>query len=214
VDRAAAWLELAETLWKSGNQRQARAEINSMRVESGWSRATLHRLGALLLAYGMADRAADVFGALVREDPRDADAFANLGEAAFALREYRMARDSWRQAVELNPADLKTAARLEVAERILALDPTVEGLSLAGKRTRERALVAAIEAMLAQCGSKTEPARPPARHSAHTDYPGLARQLWDSRNQVCRGAPPPDEALSRVMANVLAPPGAKEAVSR
>ncbi len=105
----------------------------------------------MLLAYGLPKEAADLFREVSQRDPQYQAAFAGLGEAEFDLTHYVVARDALRSALRLSPGDAAVQKRLDVCERILALDPTARGLGAAERFHRSQAVLTGVLDALDKC---------------------------------------------------------------
>jgi tetratricopeptide (TPR) repeat protein len=69
------------------------------------------------------DSAVKEFNAVLAIDPKNAEAYANLGVVAFFQRDYRSASEYLRKAVAIDPALMKSQALLGICERRLG-DPS------------------------------------------------------------------------------------------
>ncbi len=218
--RIEARLELADFLAKTGAKKRAVSELLSL-VESAPEADTglRKRIGRLLLAYGSPQDAADVYADVLRRDRRDPEACLGLGNAYFAQAEYVPARDAFRRAVRLDPANREAQERLSVCEEIVALDPTLGGIGPAERYRRSRALIAATLGALEQCAvdpggaadvrflsQKARQALSSRRTSAYDDAAernvAEAERLWTAREKMCGPPDASQEALSRVMARI------------
>jgi tetratricopeptide (TPR) repeat protein len=157
----------------------------------------------------------------VRENNRDAEAYAGLGAAEFAEDQYAAAREAFRSALRLNASDEATQRELALCERILELDPTVRGLGPAERYRRSAALLEAALGRAEQCLPKVSQAadaqplrtwadtarqslaRQPARRAydgaAESDL-SLAEELWAASQKLCGTASGFDAATDRVLA--------------
>lgn len=73
------------------------------------------------------DSAAKEFQAVLALDPRNAEAYANLGAIAFFRQDYQNASRDLRKALEINPSLAKTEALLGICERRLG-EPSAQSL--------------------------------------------------------------------------------------
>jgi Flp pilus assembly protein TadD len=158
----------------------------------------------------------------VLRDERDdqtgrADAYAGLGEADFARGDYRAAQSDFQSALRLNPNDQTAAMRLDLLERVLALDPAVRGIGAAERFRRSRVLVQmTLDAAgclgpsapqdLLDDARKTLDERVTAagQDSATETDLDLAGRLWQARVAGCKPAPDPNDALGLVLAKAAA----------
>jgi tetratricopeptide (TPR) repeat protein len=153
--------ELIDILKKRGAKQQALAELLEMmdRVPAE-DIPTRKRLGALLLASDAPRQAEEVFADVVRRQSHDAEAYAGLAKAQFARGDYRLARNSFRQALRWKPDDPDVHKRLEVCEQILSLDPDARGLSAADRFARSRRLLQETADYLDACLQKSPNSAP------------------------------------------------------
>jgi tetratricopeptide (TPR) repeat protein len=150
------------------------------------------------------------------------DAGAGLGEAEFALDDYRSAEEAFKSALHWKPGDAVFQKRLELIEQILNLDPSLRGLTVAERYQRSRKLMEAALGALAQCIStaQTPPSAPvtalsgkarrlllnrsrPGSYSDVTDADlAYAEQLWKARTDLCGAPMSPDEALGNIISRL------------
>jgi len=211
---AEARFELVDLLGNTGRTMQALMELPELRQQTEQDTAAQKRIGALFLRFGAAKDSGDVFRELVRRNDRDAEAYKGLGQAEFALEHYPSAADSFRHALERNPSDETAREQLRVAEEILALDPTLRGLSSAERYKRSLRLVEGALRGVEQCGNRggaelpveaarkalSARGRPRSYSDAAEDNLALAEQLWAARQKSCQ---PGSEALERVFQHLL-----------
>ncbi|MDI9612568.1 MAG: chloride channel protein [Acidobacteriota bacterium] len=210
--------ELVDFLGRSGQAAWVRAELLALAAECPDAPGARMETAGLLLDHALAAEAAAMYREILAENPRDGAAHAGLGRAEYELRNYAEARNSFRSALLQNPGDAVSEARLQVVERILALDPRARGLRPAEKYARSRTLLEAVFASLEGClgeggtstpeavGERREAARrslarrgrPRSYGDAVEENLTLAAELWRERMRWCPGAPA-DEALGLVM---------------
>ncbi len=85
------------------------------------------RKAAEYLKANDADSAIKEFNAVVALDPKNAEAYANLGVIAFVQRDYPNASQNLRKALTIDPSLKKTQALLGICERRLG-HPSAQGL--------------------------------------------------------------------------------------
>ena len=219
-NRTQTRLELIDVLGKVRLRKQAQAELLSLLDDLPPDTATQKRIGRLLMDYGLDKQALDLYREMARRDSQDAAIYDGMGEAEFALSDYRGARDAYRAAVRLDPADASAANRLDIAEKILALDPAQRGIGAAERYRRSNALLQGTVGLLDECAAAHPDAAFPAplsdalanarkllavrrrpRSYAEAADTNLetAEQLWSARTAVCGNAPKPPEPLARIM---------------
>ncbi|HEY7334389.1 MAG TPA: tetratricopeptide repeat protein [Bryobacteraceae bacterium] len=209
ANQVRARLELADLLSRQNSKEGLLAELLPLQDEVSDDIATLEKLGQWFLAADSPARAAATFRLVLRDDPESADAYAGLGAADFAQRNYRAARGNFAAALRLRPSDRAIAARLDVCDRVLTLDPTLKGLGVGEQSQRSRKLAELALNSLKQCAglASTSSAAESIeaaekqlkrRASASSDIE-LAERLWQKRKTDCGQTGAPDRALALVM---------------
>jgi tetratricopeptide (TPR) repeat protein len=207
-------LELVDLLAREHAQQDLLAELLPLQDTAAKDPALQAQVGRLFIAAGSPGRAAAVFQAMLRRDPRDPAAHAGLGAARFAAGEYRSAYANLETAARLAPDDPDIRAQLERARRVLALDPLGRGLGRAERVRRSAALVDSAAAALTRCdGATAARAQPlvdsaraavaqrrPADENAVDANLDLALRLWQERDEACERAMPPDDPVALVLA--------------
>ncbi len=209
--------ELIDALGRSGREKQAQAELLSLLPELPDDTATRMQAGGLLLKYKLPTEAADVFKQIIHKEPRNASAYAGLGDAEFMQGNYRVAEAAYKSALLWNPADSNSGGRVADIAQILALDPYIRGLSATERYERSRKLVQAILGAMDQCMSSKSP-QVPASVTALADSARklllnhrrprslseqaaadlqLAVQMWQSTLNLC--GVPRNEVLAAIM---------------
>lgn len=215
--------ELAAVLAGSGAAKQASGELLAILEEETADAAVRRRVGRLLLQYGSPAESAGVFREMLRRDRRDAEAYAGLGEAEFAQANYVSAQSAFRRALEVAPDNKGVGERLQLCDRIVALDPSLRGLSSAERYRRSRSLLESAVAALVRClGAAAEKpsaeeargllagarqalrarGRPRSYGDAVERDVAMAEQLWAARERLCGAEPAADEVLARVLARL------------
>lgn len=208
ANRLKTRFELIDLLAQQNSKEELLGEL--LEVEDQFPRdfATQLRMGQLFLQAGSAARAAPVFQQVLKEQPENAEAHAGLGESDFDRGDYRAAINEFSSAVRLNPSDRASAERLDLSNRVLALDPSRRGLDPAERLRRSRALLEMASNALSACSpaalldkakkalqTKLIPARrDEAAGEADLD---LAEQLWQARTPGC--GPPQQDLLALVL---------------
>jgi CIC family chloride channel protein len=195
-------LELVKTLAKAGRWPEARAELLSA-VAAGPASglagpATRKQVGRLLIDYGLPKDALALFSQLVRRDKLDTGAWDGLGDAAYADSDYAQARDAYRDSLALDPSDADATERLNVCEKILALDPALPRLRQVEQLKRSQKLVTDAAAALARCGG--DPGTLPRRATASENL-ARAADLWAARPTSCKPSVA-EEPLAVIMAKL------------
>ncbi|GJG89586.1 hypothetical protein tb265_47670 [Gemmatimonadetes bacterium T265] len=207
--RAGARFELIDLLARRGETQELLAELLPLQDTPPDSLALRRRLGQLFLQAGSPARSVAVLRDVVRRDPRDADAYAGLGEAALALGNFQTARADFAEAAGLRPDDARFSNGLALADTVLAIDPAARGIGAHARYERSRLLLSRTVAVVARCGSPgivgapfdsaravlLATTRPPAEDAAGEAMVALANALWATRPARCTNIGIPDRAL-------------------
>jgi len=204
-NRVQVRFELIDLLIARNQTRGLLAELLPLQEEAPGDAATRKKLAGLFISAGSPVRGAELFREIVKESPRDPDAYAGLGDAEFARGNYRTALGYYQTALGLRPSDDHARRRAEVCIQVLALDPTQRGLSTAEQFTRSTKLLdlernAVLPCLGAASGELSDLIQsteknlkqrvPVARQGpameANLD---LAGKLWNARPQNCATAP-------------------------
>jgi predicted Zn-dependent protease len=196
--RAEARFDLIALLAREGSQGELLAELLPFEETPPDSVALRHRLAHLFILAGSPARAATIFRELLRRDPRDADAYTGLGEAALALGNLQTAYADLTEASRLGPDNVEIARRLAVADTALSLDPMVPNIGAHARYVRSRALLARTMATVATClptpatalsdSARTLLSSPDIARREEglgTAMQTLASELWAARVAAC-----------------------------
>jgi tetratricopeptide (TPR) repeat protein len=220
ANRLKVHLELIDLLARQNSKDELLAELLAVQDQMPGDVATRLRTGRLFLAAGSPARAADEFRIVLHGEAGDravnAEAYEGLGEAEFARGDYRAAQSDFQAALRLNPADQAAAKRLDLASRVLALDPGVRGIGAAERFRRSRVLVQMTLDAAACLGSNAPPlsqeliddaratlkkrVSAASQDEAIEENLDLAAQLWQARKSGCQPPPDPDDPLGLVLA--------------
>ena len=219
-NRTQARIQLALFLAKSGRQAQARAEVLSLAADLPNDPSLRKQVGRMLLDFGLAREAADVFRDALKQGPPDQAVYDGLGDADFRMGDYRSAREAYRHALSIDPGDQAAALRAEVCERILALDPTVRGIRAKERYRRSReilsqaltrftacagpesAIPAESKAMVTRARAALAGKGPSGSVSDAADADlQLAEELWAQRPPTCP-SPGADDPFTLIMSRV------------
>jgi tetratricopeptide (TPR) repeat protein len=216
-ERTAAVFELVALLERTGAARQAEAELlrQSERVHSPDG---LERVARALLRLGSTKQAADIFREAIAAAPQAVAGFLWLGDALLAQGGVREAAATFDEAARVEPGNDLAAAKRALCAAVLALDPTLSGLSRRERYERSRRLLAAVMAGVEACdGEQVAPGavdvlrrargaadrrRPPTDPSAALDENlQLASAIWGMKRAGCP-AFASGGAVERVMAHL------------
>jgi tetratricopeptide (TPR) repeat protein len=201
--RVEARFELVELLAAEHARQELLAELLPLESEAPRDPATRKRIARLFLVAGSPSQAIAIFRNVVRADRGDADGYAGLGEAELQQGNYRSARRAFATALTLSPGDPTIASRLDLCDRVLALDPTQRGVGAAEQDRRSAALLGLAVAALDSCAgpgpatdgpalldsARTALARPArggiAPEAAVEARVNLAERIWQARPPAC-----------------------------
>ena len=211
--------ELIKLLSTTGSRKQALSELMALSEEIRDDTATTKRVGRMLLEFGAAKESSEIFRSILRREPRDVEAYAGLGEAEFAQRDYLSAREAFRNALRLKPNEETIQRRLELCDNIVSMDPTLPRLNSAEQYRRSRRLLENCLRVVEEClathstdppgdvrDSMAQTRRNLLLHGRPSHYieeaeanVELAKRLWQARTRLCSSSSFADEALSLVL---------------
>jgi tetratricopeptide (TPR) repeat protein len=200
-----ARLELANMLADHGSSHELLSELLLLDNEPAQDLATKKRIAALLLRSGSAQRAADAYRRLSREDRDDADIFVGLGQAEILAGNYPLAENAFLNALRRRLNDLHIQSQLEMVARLATLDPTLRRLSSAEKYRRSVAILDLVQDELDACIPYAKPAVPekktgsPISNEMAEARLDRAEKLWKQRNEACKQLPSPGDPLPLLM---------------
>ena len=196
------------------------AELLPLESEVRKDTGTLQQVAKLYLRAGSPARAEITYRALIKENPHDhpedAGNYAGLGDAELAQGNYRNAEAAYRSAARLNDGS-QFEQRLQFAETMAALDPTVRWLSSTEKYRRSMRILQLARDTLNRCAQSdeakglmadtdkvlAEKIRGPMNNELAEDRLALAGQLWETRLTSCGPSTSPgEESLRLVMAKL------------
>ena len=221
--RVAARMELIDLLVAKNQKKDLLAELLPLTEDAKNDSAIQMRLASLFLLAGSPGRAADIYRTLLRQDPRNADAWAGLGRAELEQGDYRAAHSAFAAAAARKPKDAAIRSKLQLATTLAGLDPTPRRLSSAEKYQRSLYILEWVQQDLEKC-IQTQASGPTAEQQAlleraeevmNRPNPGaetnemseatlsLAAKIWQARLS-CGPASAPDEEALRLIMNKLA----------
>ncbi len=143
--------ELIRLYEQTGELRAMEAELLRLLEEIPEDPELKKKIGRLFLAAESYANAAKVFAEVTRQNPRDAEAFAGLGDAEFAMAHYFSARTAYARALALNPDDVRSKAQYELATEVISLNPMLRGLGSYTRLRRSQILVERARKALEYC---------------------------------------------------------------
>lgn len=222
--------ELVELLDHRGEREQVVGELLELSEEAPDDPSVKRRLASMFLQARAPARARALFDELLQADAEDSASLRGRGEAEFALGNYVQARGTFRQAERLLPDDEEVRERRTLTEAIVALDPTVRGLSNRARYIRARNLAEDVRGHVETCLNPMgedfvgpllalpEPLAEPLGSARELDPKRLPRRvtdegieaeiqlaedLWQARGSACDEDVEAEEALARTMEALL-----------
>jgi tetratricopeptide (TPR) repeat protein len=200
-NRTAARFELIDLLAAANAKQELLAELLPIQDDSTNDVTQRKKIAHLFVVAGSPARAVVTFRELLRRDPRDADSYVGLAEAALSLGDFATARTDLLAAQKLMPDDSATLQpRMALTDSVIALDPTQSGLSLPEQVRRSRNLVQLTLTSMRTCLGVQAPQVAAALDSANLLLVGgraggqaqsveqnlsLSEQLWGLRRSRC-----------------------------
>jgi len=221
--RIAARLELIDVLVANNQKQDLLAELLPLEEEAKNDASVQTRLARLFLAAGSPARAANVYRALIREQPGNAQAYEGLGEAELEQGDYRAAHAAFSSAAGQKPSDAQIREKLQLASTLAALDPTPRWLASADKyqrslrilewaqedlerciQTQPGGVSAAQQSLLAQAEDLMNREKPgQATNELSEGMLAVAEKIRQARVSACGPATTPEEeALRLIMAKL------------
>ncbi len=215
-------VELCKFLLKEGEKNAAESELIALQTELPADTHLHAEVGNMFMQVQDYRRALEEFRQAIKLNPKQADAWAGAGDAAYQLADYAQARRYLQRAVDLDRRNLGAAQKLEISKLVLELDPFGRRLS---QEERSRRTVAAFSQALShlkQCAKSRDvnllakQASGPlaeAYSTAKKEQPKVTRinlvrhpdlinnvmdvvtQMEEAAQQACGTPPLPDQAL-------------------
>jgi tetratricopeptide (TPR) repeat protein len=210
-NRTQARIDMVNALAKAGRATRARAEALALALAADLpgDPATKKQVAAQLSTFALYEQAANVLRDVVHQNPYDAQAQTQFGQALLDLNDIAAADAAFDAALKADPEDQPALQGKSECDRIQALDPGARGLRSAGRYTRSRDLLAQVEASCVPPEMKQRldaalaaQRRPDTWSDAAQDNQRLALEAWASRAANCASAP--DPVLPKLMSLIAA----------
>jgi tetratricopeptide (TPR) repeat protein len=214
-ERTEARVAFAEFLHRTGSRSELLAELLRLNTELTPDDPNRQRVGVLLLEADAPREAAGVFEGITKINPKNASAWAGLSAADVAQGRYLQAREASRRAVALDPDRPDFDAALARTEAIVALVPSVRGLSRREREARARRLFEIAAGSWNRCPGTAEmltdqtrdmlSALDPQSKHRHVEAPdsstllGAAVELWQGRHLPCPSGSPDEQAADVIL---------------
>jgi len=214
-NRVSVRFELVNLLAQQGSKEELLAELLPLLDVAPDDLAVREHLGHLFLAAGSAPRAGEIFREILRDHPADADAYAGLGESEFARGNYQTAHSDFQTASSLRPFDTDILGRLELATKVLALDPMRRGIGPEEQYRRSVEMLALASTAVTRCGGAISAGEQDTVDSAQGAMKShnrlvklseavesnlnLAEEMWKIRQSICKQATSAEEEPLRLV---------------
>jgi tetratricopeptide (TPR) repeat protein len=218
-NRTTARYELIDLLAQSGDKQDLLSELLPLQDEAQ-SDSARRRIAHLFVVAGSPERGSAMYRAILRQNPRDAEAYVGLADATMAGGNFTMARDHLEAAQKIVPDDSVIKARMALTDTVIAIDPTQRGLGLDEQLRRSRNLVQRTIASARRCLDVQSPEVAAAldsvtrslvasaanipRAQALEENLSIAGTLWRMRGSRCTAQPRADEEALRLVQEKIA----------
>lgn len=218
-NRTEARYELIDLLAQSGDKQDLLSELLPLQDEAQ-SDSARRKIAHLFVVAGSPERASDIYRAILRQNPRDAEAYVGLADATMATGNFNTARDHLEAAQKIAPEDSVLKARIALTDTVIAMDPGQRGLAIDEQLRRSRALVQRTIAAARKCldvqssevsealdsvtrGLVASAANVP-RPQAIEENLSIAGTIWRMRGTRCASQDQPGEEALRLIQEKIA----------
>jgi len=171
-------LELINLLLQINYTAQAQSELIALAANLGDDPSAQANVAGLFLRTHDYEQALSEYRLSLKANRRNAVALAGAGKAAFELSQYISAERYLREAVDIRPGDKDSAARLQLTELVLQMDPFRRQM-----RSAERNRIVVND--FAAAGDRLKTCQVPAANAATvTQKQSLAQQWAKLKPQV------------------------------
>ena len=218
-NRTAARHELIDLLAQSGDKQDLLSELLPLQDEAQ-SDSARRKIAHLFIVAGSPDRASDMYRAILRQNPRDAQAFLGLADATLATGNFNAARDQLEAAQKIAPDDSAIKDRMTLTDSVIAMDPGQRGLPIDEQLRRSRVLVQRTIAAARKCLDVQSPEVSAAldsvtrslvasaanvpRAQAIEENLSIAGTIWRMRGTRCASQEKPEEEALRLIQQKIA----------
>ena len=218
-NRTAARSELIDLLAQSGDKEDLLSELLPLQ-DQAQSDSARRKVAHLFVVAGSPDRASDMYRAILRQNPRDAEAYVGLAEATLATGNFNSARDHLEAAQKIAPDDTLIKHRMALTDSVIAMDPGQRGLAVDEQLRRSRALVQRTITAARKCLDVSSPEVAAALDSvtrglvaSAADIPraqaieenlSIAGTIWRMRGTRCSTQEKPEEEALRLIQEKIA----------
>ncbi|HET9637539.1 MAG TPA: tetratricopeptide repeat protein [Gemmatimonadaceae bacterium] len=217
--RTAGRYELIDLLAQSGDKEDLLSELLPLQ-DQAQSDSARRKIAHLFIVAGSPDRASDMYRAILRQNPRDAEAFVGLADATLATGNFNAARDHLDAAQKVAPDDSVIKRRIALTDSVIAMDPGQRGLPIDEQLRRSRVLVQKTITAARKCLDVSSPDVAAAldsvtrslvasaanipRAQAIEENLSIAGTIWRMRGTRCATQEKPEEEALRLIQEKIA----------
>ena len=218
-NRTAARSELIDLLAQSGDKEDLLSELLPLQ-DQAQSDSARRKVAHLFVVAGSPERASDMYRAILRQNPRDAEAFVGLADATLATGNFNSARDHLEAAQKIAPDDTLINNRMALTDTLIAMDPGQRGLAIDEQLRRSRVLVQKTISSARKCLDVSSPEVAAAldsvtrglvasaanvpRAQAIEENLSIAGTIWRMRGTRCASQNQPGEEALRLIQEKIA----------
>ena len=218
-NRTAGRYELIDLLAQSGDKQDLLSELLPLQNEAQ-SDSARRKIAHLFVVAGAPERASDMYRTILRQNPRDAEAYVGLADATLAMGNFNTARDHLDAALKLSPDDSVIKKRIALTDTVIAMDPGQRGLPIDEQLRRSRALVQRTITAARKCLDVSSPEVAAAldsvtrslvasaanipRPQAIEENLSIAGTIWRMRGTRCASQDQPGEQALRLIQEKIA----------
>src|SRR5689334_2918164 len=218
-NRTAARYELIDLLAQAGDKQDLLSELLPLQDEAQNDSAR-RKVAHLFVVAGSPERASDMYRTILRQNPRDAEAFVGLADATLAMGNFNTARDHLDAALKVAPDDSVIKKRIALTDTVIVLAPGWRSLAIDEQLRRSKALVQRTITAARKCLDVSSPdvaaaldsvtrslvasAANVPRAQAIEENLSIAGTIWRMRGTRCSTEQKPDEEALRLIQEKIA----------
>jgi tetratricopeptide (TPR) repeat protein len=218
-NRTAGRYELVGLLAQGGDKQDLLSELLPLQ-DQAQSDSARRKIAHLFVVAGSPDRASDMYRAILRQNPRDAESYVGLAEATLATGNFSTARDHLEAAQKIAPDETLIKERMALIDTVIAMDPGQRGLGIDEQLRRSKALVQRTILAARKCLDIQSPEVAAAldsvtrslvasaanipRAQAIEENLSIAGTIWRMRGTRCTTQDKPEEEPLRLIQEKLA----------
>jgi len=218
-NRTAGRYELIDLLAQSGDKQDLLSELLPLQDEAQ-NDSKRRKVAHLFVVAGSPERASSMYRTILRQNPRDAEAYIGLADATLAMGNFNTARDHLDAALKVAPDDSVIKKRIALTDTVIAMDPGQRGLAIDEQLRRSKALVQRTITAARKCLDVSSPEVAAAldsvtrslvasaanvpRAQAIEENLSIAGTIWRMRGTRCSTEQKPDEEALRLIQEKIA----------